>query len=408
MRVVVNLMSVRGRKTGVGHYAAELLRCLGTQAGNDRIDVFPPPWLGHTQDLWRRTRSILAPPPKAQVAGETQTIASDIGSIPRRALRRLGQAGQAMAAYLFRTRYCRPCYHLYHEPNFIPLPSDLPTVVTLHDLSVLLHPEWHPAARVKQFEQCFRQLLGQCVHFLVPTEFCRQEVIRVLGFPPAMVSRTHEAPRASLRWLPREQVTARLLTLGLPPQFLLHVGTIEPRKNLLLLMKAYCALPDALRISCPLVLVGGWGWNTQDLAEYFHAHARHHGVIHVGYVDDDELATIYNGALALAFPSHYEGFGLPPIEMMACGGAVLASTAGALVETVGRQAHLIDPHDLDGWRSALERVIVDADWREALRQGAVATASRFSWEACAADTLRVYRNLCGATRANLPLSRSAA
>src|SRR5262249_2337622 len=98
---------------------------------------------------------------------------------------------------------------------------------------------------------------------------------------------------------------------------------------------------------------------------------------------------------ALVYPSLYEGFGLPPMEMMACGGAVLASTADAVVETVGARAHLIDPHDVDGWRDALQRVVTDDDWWRALRQGVQALARPFTWDRCAAETLAVYRRLCG-------------
>src|SRR5581483_7509817 len=120
----------------------------------------------------------------------------------------------------------------------------------------------------------------------------------------------------------------------------------------------------------PLVLVGGWGWNTADVAEYLHAEARHRGVLHVGYIAEEHLPAVYNGARALVYPTLYEGFGLPPVEMMACGGAVLASTAGALVETIGSRAHLIDPDDVDGWRRALLRVTQDDEWWQALRLGA--------------------------------------
>jgi alpha-1,3-rhamnosyl/mannosyltransferase len=104
---------------------------------------------------------------------------------------------------------------------------------------------------------------------------------------------------------------------------------------------------------------------------------------------------LYNGARALVFPSFYEGFGLPPVEMLACGGAVLASTAGAVAETVGGQAHLIEPLDIDGWREAMRRVVEDDDWWHSLRRGAVESARPFTWEQCAADTLRVYRQLAG-------------
>jgi alpha-1,3-rhamnosyl/mannosyltransferase len=131
------------------------------------------------------------------------------------------------------------------------------------------------------------------------------------------------------------------------------------------------------------------------VAAYLDAEARSRGVLHLGYLPEEHLAAAYNGARALVFPSFYEGFGLPPIEMMACGGAVLASTAGALVETVGRRAHLVDPLDLDGWRSALRRVAEDDDWWRELRRGTEDVARPFTWEQCAADTLRAYRTLCG-------------
>jgi alpha-1,3-rhamnosyl/mannosyltransferase len=200
--------------------------------------------------------------------------------------------------------------------------------------------------------------------------------------------------------LPAEEVADVLRRLGLPARYLLYVGTIEPRKNVLRLLRAYCALPAALRERWPLLLVGRWGWHSRAVAEYFHAEARHRGVQQLGYVADEHLPAIYNGARALVFPSYYEGFGMPPVEMMACGGAVLASTAGAVVEVVGDRAHLVEPEDADGWRSALKRVLTDDDWWQSLRQGVMERARRFSWDHCAADTLRVYRMLCGTAQAS--------
>jgi alpha-1,3-rhamnosyl/mannosyltransferase len=153
-------------------------------------------------------------------------------------------------------------------------------------------------------------------------------------------------------------------------------------------------LPEELRRRCPLLLVGRWGWNAADVAAYLHGEARHRGVIHLGYLAEKHLAAVYNGARALVYPSLYEGFGMPPLEMMACGGAVLASTAGALAEIVGEAAHLLAPDDFDGWRAAMARVVTEDDWRERLRRGTVEHARPFTWERCAAETLRVYRALC--------------
>jgi alpha-1,3-rhamnosyl/mannosyltransferase len=286
-------------------------------------------------------------------------------------------------------------YDLYHEPNFVPLPGQTPTVVTLHDLSVLLHPEWHPAERVAFYERNFQRGLDRCVHALAVSEFTRQEVIRHLGMDPRRVTRVYNGIRAGLRPLPDHETELARTRLGLPPRYLLYVGTIEPRKNVLTLLKAYCSLPESFRRVYPLVLAGGWGWNVGRVADYLSAVGRHRGVLHLGYVPDEDLPFLYNGARALAYPSFYEGFGLPPVEMLACGGAVLASTAGAIAETVGGQARLIEPLDLDGWRKALRRVCADDDWWQELRSGAVEVARQYTWESCAAETLRVYRTATG-------------
>jgi alpha-1,3-rhamnosyl/mannosyltransferase len=186
--------------------------------------------------------------------------------------------------------------------------------------------------------------------------------------------------------------------LGLPPDYLLYVGTIEPRKNVLTLLRAYCDLPEGLRRRCPLILAGGWGWRSADVADYLRTDAADRGVRHIGYTDDGHLPGLYAGARALVYPSLYEGFGLPPLEMLACGGAVLSSTAGALCEVLGGHAHFVEPLDTDGWRAALERAIRDDDWIAALRRGGNKHAARFRWERCAAETVAVYRSLLAPAR----------
>jgi glycosyltransferase involved in cell wall biosynthesis len=393
MRVLVNGLTASGGRTGIGHYVAELLRCLREQAAGTAIDCFPSPWIRQARHAWIRLR------PWLERGGSTAPMAAAVtNSAPgwrQQALSRLRSLGHTLLTRNIQS-FCQDHrYDLYHEPNFIPLPSDLPTVATLHDLSVLLHPEWHPADRVADFERRFREGLKRCVHFLAISEFGRQEIMRTLNLRPDQVTRTYMGVRPGLGPLPAERVRATLRRLKLPPRYLLYLGTIEPRKNVLMLLRAYGSLPDSLRSRYPLLLVGGWGWNSADVAAYLDAEAKARGVLHLGYVRDEDMPTLYNGARALLFPSFYEGFGLPPLEMMACGGAVIASTAGAIVETVGRRAHLVDPYDLDGWRAAIQRVVEDDDWQQALRHGVEDVARPFTWEACAADTLRAYRIVCG-------------
>jgi alpha-1,3-rhamnosyl/mannosyltransferase len=385
MRIVVNQLAALKQRTGVGHYTAELLRCLYQQTPRGSISAFPHPLLHRLQVMWSWLR------------------------------RRWSGAGAASGRELTRTiigRYFRLLsrhrFDLYHEPNFLPLPCDLPTVATLHDLSVLLHPEWHPAERVAAYERDFHDGLARTTHVITVSEFVRQEIVRVLGLRPEQVTRVYNGVRPDLRPLPAAEVKASRHRLGLPSEYLLYLGTLEPRKNLLMLLRAYCGLPGPVRERFPLLLVGGWGWRADDVADYLRREASARGVRHVGYVADGDLPALYNGARALAFPSLYEGFGLPPVEMLACGGAVLASTAGAVAETAGGGAHLIDPLDTDGWRAALLRVCTSDDWWTSLRRGAVAAARPFTWDRCAADTLAVYRKVLGLPSVAEPPGRLAA
>jgi alpha-1,3-rhamnosyl/mannosyltransferase len=393
MRIIVNELSALTQKTGIGHYTSEVLRCLRAQAGNDRIDGFPTGWVQALCRLGYQTRSHLVPAcdPPGKSRGALRRTATQCRA---RLVEHLRTCKQTVLARHFRAVVKQNRYDLYHEPNYISLSSDCPTVVTVHDLSIVRHPEWHPADRVAHFEQHFPRVLEQSLHFLTDSEFSRQEMIRALGIDPARVTRIAMGIRPGLRPLPPAELAQTLRRLQLPARYLLYVGTIEPRKNVLLLLRAYGALPAPLRSRWPLLLVGGWGWNSTPVAEYWQREARHKGVLHLGYVADEHLAAVYQGARALVYPSLYEGFGLPPLEMLACGGAVLASTAGALQETVGAQAHLVPAEDLDGWRAALARVLTDADWWRELRRGATAVARPYTWERCAAETLQVYRQLC--------------
>lgn len=393
MRVLFNQSSALGVLTGVGHHTAELLRCLRRQADDVQIDVYPSGGIWRLRSLGARLFSEL---PRS--AAESKPQAPRTASLPRRMVQTLRGWGRNLAERQERSIFFGQPYDLYHEPNFIPKPSDIPTLTSVHDLSALLHPEWHPAERVAKFAREFPQALSQSVHFLAVSEFTRQELIRECGVSPQRVTRVHNGVRPTCRPLPAHVVARRLRQLGLPEDYLLCVGTIEPRKNVLRLMQAYCALPAALRERSPLLLAGPWGWSASAIADYYHAHASARGVRHLGYLNDPDLTVLYNGARALVYPSLYEGFGLPVAEMLACGGAVIASTADALREVAGERAHYVEPEDTDGWRAALRRVIDDDDWRRLLRQGAMQQASVFTWERCAAETLQLYRRLVRGTQ----------
>jgi alpha-1,3-rhamnosyl/mannosyltransferase len=394
MRVVFNQLPALTTRSGVGHYTTQLLEHLRAD-DNLVVDAFPGPALS----LGYRAFSVLSR--YVEILQESsrkwwsKSLLAACGLLPGLAFERAIRLARGGVRRRFRSMCRLRGYDLYHEPNFIPLETDVPTVVTVHDLSVLLYPEWHPPRRVQRFETDFLRGLRRCRHILTDSEFIRRQLIRTLHISPDRVSTACLGVRPQYRPLSATATAVGLRRLGLESNYLLYVGTIEPRKNLLMLMQAYCALPPTIRRKSPLLLVGRWGWKTGLEREYYQAVGRHRGVRHVGYVRDDQLPALYNGARALVYPSFYEGFGLPPLEMMATGGAVLTSTAGALVEVVGRCAGRIEAEDTGGWHDALARVIADDDWVRRLRCGATELARRYTWQRCAEATLSAYRSVCG-------------
>ncbi len=383
MRVLLNGLISLLPKSGIGHYIDCLHQSL-VGAGDNEIALYPS---GFARRL---AGSLLRFAPRHSNPGamHERGILS-----PRRWLRgglrfakNLGE--RAMRSHF--QRIARKC-DLYHEPNYIPIACDLPTVATVHDLSALLHPEWHPADRVRNFEQSFVSGLQRCRHILTDSHAVRREIIQAIGLPQERVTAVHLGVRPIFRPLGQEETRAALRRLHLEPGYLLHVGTIEPRKNLLMLMRAYVDLPRELRERHPLLLIGNWGWQTESIRDYYEATARHSGVRHIGYVPEDLLPAVYNGARCLLFPSHYEGFGFPPLEMLACGGAVLASSADAVAEMMPAGSTLLPADDSLAWREAMRWALRDDDYLNLLKRGGPAHAGRFTWEECARQTQDVYR-----------------
>jgi glycosyltransferase involved in cell wall biosynthesis len=404
--VVMSVLSSLDRKTGVGHYVASLEETLHRHAGPDERVVFYP--AGLTRNAVKFARGLMnRHRPKA--AGKVnnsgvamQPLNATLQSIfsPRKLLKsayrsafHVGskQLGPAVFSRHFNFIRRSNKIDLYHEPNFMPLAVDMPTVITVHDLSVLMHPEWHPVERVRDYERKFYSAVPKARHIITPTEAVRKEVISQLGISPDKVTAVVEGPRSHFKPLPAEVVHASLKQLDLAPGFFLCLGTLEPRKNLKMLMQAYVDLPRGIREKHPLVLAGGWGWRTEDIREYYENVGKPAGVRALGYVDDALLPVLCNGALAMFYPSFYEGFGLPPIEMLNCGGAVVASTAETLVEVLGGQAMLIDPYDVPAWRDAMVALATEPARVQALRANASQFAQRYTWDKAAIGTWEVYR-----------------
>ncbi len=393
--VLVNDRVLLLQKTGVGHYVQQLLRALhDLKTNSDMADADPLMVRGFFSALssrWLESHEVGADQAPSS-GGDRPTSAPSAtqrAGIGRRVKALLRPCLQAAYGLAFRARAAG--FDLVHEPNHIPIATRRPTITTIHDLSVLVHPAWHPADRVRWYERAFARGVSQSVRFIAASQFTRAEMVRVLGLPVDRIDVTYQAARPGFTPRSPEVVATTRAHFGLPERFLLFVGTLEPRKNLVGLLEAYACLPAFVRAKTPLAIAGGWGWNTDEIESRLRAFDLTRSVRLLGYVHDATLAALYSGCRALVWPSLYEGFGLPPLEALACGAAVAVSNAASLPEVVGEAAVQLPPHDTTAWSETLRRLIEDESWRAALAARGPAQAARFSWRRCAAETLAAYR-----------------
>lgn len=376
MRVLINGLSTLKAKTGVGHHIADLYAALGHADPASEFTLYPGEML---RDLAVRKKSKTQAAPAKSDGLRAKLVGAGINAA------KLGIRAHFAA-------YSRSFpFDLYHEPNFVPLPTALPTVITVHDLSVMKFPEWHPIDRVRHHEAHFLRGLKRAQHVIVVSEAIRREMIAELHFPVDRVSAVHNGIGPQFAPQSSEEIEFVRRSLGLPEKFFLCVGTVEPRKNLGTVIRAFIDLPAPVRAACPLILAGPWGWRTEADRELFEGSGRAAGAKHLGYVPAAQLPTLYGAARVLLYPSHYEGFGLPAIEMLACGGAVLASTAAALKEVMGPIGQLLEPLDVSAWREAMRLAATDDGYLAELKRGGLEHASQFNWARAARETLAVYR-----------------
>jgi glycosyltransferase involved in cell wall biosynthesis len=229
----------------------------------------------------------------------------------------------------------------------------------------------------------------RATHIIAVSEQTRRDIVSAYGVPAEKITVIYEAADTRFRIQPPEVVASARARYLLPERYLLFVGTVEPRKNLVRLLTAFERL-HAEGLTDALVIVGRRGWLTGDFDATLERSPARPAVLFPGFVPDDDLPAVYAGAQALVMPSLYEGFGLPVLEAMACATPVACSHNSSLPEVAGDAALLFDPFDVDSISDALRRILHDPDLQAHLRDAGLLQASHFSWERAAQETLAVY------------------
>jgi len=276
-------------------------------------------------------------------------------------------------------------YDIYFEPNFIPLDIKAKkTITTIHDFSFYLYPEWHPRDRVRYFSENFFRRIKASDIIITPSRYIAQEALEILRIEDdRVITIPHGYDRALFKVAHYEKIDDTL-----PTDYILFVGSIEPRKNLCNLLKAYGMLPGHIKRDFKLILAGPEGWKNREIINLLKQ--MRGDVRYLGYTDGKGLVSLYRNARCLVYPSFYEGFGLPPLEAMACGCPVVVSDVASLPEVCGDAAYYVNPYNAESIAEGMEKVLTEENLRQSLIKKGLERVKPFTWERSAIEHIRVF------------------
>jgi len=347
---------------GVGVYTTQVLRAMAVERPDCRFTVFVP-------------EGITAEPARA---------------ISYRRLPAVPFIGRHLQ-WPARLRRLRPDV-FFGAAGALPLMDvGSPAVITVHDLAIYRNAGWFPQRQPLSTRWVVPSSLRRADRVIAVSNNTARDAEELFGVDPSRITVVPHGVSPGLRPMSGEELASARERFKLPERFILFVGTIEPRKNLLTLLEAWAMLRDRP----DLVIVGGWGWNYEAIRERIGRLGDR--VHHLDSLEPSHLPAVYNLARVLAHPAWYEGFGLPPLEAMACGTPVVVSDSSSLPEVVDDAGLVVPAGDAEAWRRALEKVLGDQDLAADLRRRGILRAAEFSWSRSAAMTWEVIDDAIGGT-----------
>lgn len=290
----------------------------------------------------------------------------------------------AMSVELFRHQL-----DLFHSPDFIPpYRAAKHHIITVHDLTFMHYPEYITADSRQFYNNQIQSAVTLADHIFSDSESTKHDMIDMLGVPADKITVHMLGVDEKFTPLPKSITQPTIESLDLPSEYILVVGTLEPRKNLVGLVKAYRDLLTQYSDAPPILFVGRAGWHYEQLMEEIKSIGIDNHLIFANNISDEQLVPIYNHAITLITPSFYEGFGLPALEAMACGTVPIVSDLSSLPEITGDVGLLIDPHDLSTITDAIIKVLTDSQWCEEQSIAGIKRAKTFRWE----DTARIVQS----------------
>jgi glycosyltransferase involved in cell wall biosynthesis len=369
MRIALDAIPLAGPKTGIGHYTEALAEWLARLNKNHQYELLSP------FDFAFDARN-----------GKPENLSKRFFPV-RSVFRKWWLVGLPAMLQI-------SPMDLFHGTNYcIPVFAPCPTVVTIHDMSLYAQPNTHESKNVVRGKRRIPIMARRASMIIAPSEWTKQEIVKYLGTRPEKIRVIYEGAREKMEPLP---IPACLDIIGkhkIRRPYLLYVGTIEPRKNLLTLIRAYDELLKASPHRPQLVLCGGRGWLDDGVFKLVEELRLQDQVRFTGYVDDVDLPALYSAAAVFVYPSLYEGFGLPPLEAMACGTPVVVSNSSSLPEVVAKAGLTHDPHNYRALAESIIRLFDDVSIYGHLKHAGLEQASHFSWERAARETQAIYEEV---------------
>ena len=367
MRIGLDGMPLAQPRTGVGTYTFELARALAVAAPQDEFQLISPL------------------PFESSVLSDSKPGNLELSySKPNVLQRHWWTIG--LPSYI-----ARGAFELFHGTNYeAPLRGDCPTVVTFHDLSMLLHSSTHVPRAVVRARLRLPVIARKATMIITDSEQVRREVCDRLRVSSDKVFAVPLAPRSTFKPVAEDTAMETRRRLGIEGDFLLFVGTVEPRKNLWTLVQALEELLRTTDLRPKLVVAGQIGWKPDEFLKRLQQSPARDAVQLVGYLSDSDLSALYSSCKIFIYPSIYEGFGLPPLEAMACGAPVIASRIPSVTESSANAARLVSATDVHELAHNIVQVLRDVSVQEQLSSAGLKHAAGFSWEHTAALTREVY------------------
>ena len=391
MNLIFNAEALRPPITGVGNYSYHLLSQFVADDRFGEVHCFTGTGWRNAKDQLAFTGALMAssdlerPGPRARAIAR---IRKAIGAVP---------GVKPLYDHLMDRRFERHANEVrdavYHETNYILKPYAGPCVTTVHDLSHIRYPEYHPPHVIEWLGGNLARSLGRADRVITVSNVVRQELLEHYGGIPAeKVHTVYEG--VDERYRPRTALeTAPVLSgFGLSHKgYVLLVATLEPRKGIDVLLDAWALVPADLRRAYPLVLVGSRGWRNNVLVDRMAAFMAEGTVRHLGYISSDALPAVFSGAAVFSYPSVYEGFGLPVLDAMRSGVPVICRAGTSMAEFAEGACLLCATGEPKELAVKLESLLENHEERGAWVKKGLSQAAKFSWQRCAAETEAIYR-----------------